>query len=54
MIAEPRAVKEGYIYLDEKKWEWCLKEGAPEWAVEEFNSFFGKPEPDENGLVTLY
>lgn len=53
MIKEPKVVKEGYAYINEQTEKWCLKENAPEWAVEEFNRIFVKPEPDKNGLVTL-
>ncbi|EOS75675.1 MAG: hypothetical protein OSJ60_01940 [Lachnospiraceae bacterium] len=53
MIDEPRIIEEGYAYIDEQSEKWCLKNDAPDWAVEEFIRVFGEPEPDENGLITL-
>lgn len=53
MMGEIRVIEEGYAYIDEQAEKWCLKEDAPDWAVEEFKRVFGKPEPDENGLITL-
>lgn len=56
MISEPRFMIEGYAYIDEETEKWCLKEDAPDWAVEEFNEFFDliNSEPDDNDIVTKY
>lgn len=56
MFGEPKFISEGYAYIDEETEKWCLTNDAPEWAVKEFNEFFGlvNGEPDENDIVTKY
>lgn len=50
----PRCIEEGYAFVDDEKEEWVLKADAPDWAVDEFNEFKKKvnPEPDDSGLIT--
>ncbi len=56
MLEEPRFMQEGYGYFGDNTGKLCIKEDAPEWAKKEFQEFSNliNPEPDENGLVTLY
>ena len=54
MFGEPKVISEGYAYIDEEKEKWCLKEDAPEWAVKEFNEFFGNINDDNDEIITKY
>ena len=56
MLKEPKCIEQGYAYIDDETEKWVLKEDAPDWAVKEFNEFFGlvtSPE-DDNGIITKY
>ena len=54
MRAEPEGID--YWYLDGKTEKWKIKDDAPDWAKEEFESYMKSLdlEPDENGIVTDY
>jgi len=56
MLEKPRFMEENYAFIDEKTEKWVLKEDAPEWAVQEFNEFFGllDSQPDDNDVITKY
>lgn len=56
MLEEPECIKQGYAFVDDETEKWVLKENAPDWAVKEFNEFFGllASQPDDNGVITKY
>lgn len=56
MLKEPKCIEQGYAFIDDETEKWVLKEDAPNWAVKEFNKFFGllASQPDDNGVVTKY
>lgn len=56
MLLEPQFIQEGWQYLDPVTEKWKLKDNAPDWAVEEFNKFYGLVNgvSDEQGTVTVH
>lgn len=52
-LKQPKGIEYHYIGEDEK---WHIREDAPDWAVKEFNKFFGllASQPDDNGMVAKY